>query len=322
MTLHFNSLTCSRRGGRVPSASVVYGDRRLTFAQFDERATRLAHHLQAQGVGAGDRVGLYLYNCNEYLEAALAAFKLRASPVNINFRYVEEELRYLFDDADLVALDLPPRVRAARRRRRADAARAADARVVEDGMAMSGAAPARRRPTRDAARVRIGARRAQSTRARLRRALRRRRVPALHGRHDGHAEGRDVAARGRLLRRAAGRQPGRARHHGAGAARRRTLRPRESRPTTLPVAPLMHGNGHWSCDDRPARRRQGRARAVAPARPARDLVARRARAGERAVDRRRRDGAAAGRRAGRRQARTTSRRCSRSRRPARCSPRT
>src|SRR5262245_25281037 len=82
----------------------------------DERATKLAHYLQSQGIGAGDHVGLYLYNCNEYLEGALAAFKLRASPVNINFRYVEEELRYLCDDADLKALifhrEFAPRVEA------------------------------------------------------------------------------------------------------------------------------------------------------------------------------------------------------------------
>ena len=43
--------------------AVVYGDRRLTFRQFDDRATQLAHYLQSQGIGPGDRVGLYLYNC-------------------------------------------------------------------------------------------------------------------------------------------------------------------------------------------------------------------------------------------------------------------
>ena len=94
----------------------MYGDRRLTFREIDDAGDGLAHYLQAQGIGAGDHVGLYLYNCNEYLEGALAAFKLRASPVNINFRYVEEELRYLCDDADLKALifhrEFAPRVAA------------------------------------------------------------------------------------------------------------------------------------------------------------------------------------------------------------------
>ena len=96
--------------------AIVYGDHRLTFRQFDDRATQLAHYLRSQGIGPADRVGLYLYNCNEYLEGAFAAFKLGASPVNINFRYVEEELRYLCDDADLKPMifhrEFAPRVAA------------------------------------------------------------------------------------------------------------------------------------------------------------------------------------------------------------------
>ena len=84
--------------------ALIYGDRRYTFAQLDERYNRLAHHFLASGIRPGDHIGLYLYSCPEYVEAALAAYKIRAAPVNINFRYVEEELRYLFDDADLAAL--------------------------------------------------------------------------------------------------------------------------------------------------------------------------------------------------------------------------
>ena len=78
--------------------------RACTYAELEERANRLAHHLAAQGVGPGDHVGLYLTNGPEYLEAMLAAFKLRAVPINVNYRYVADELRYLFDDADLVAV--------------------------------------------------------------------------------------------------------------------------------------------------------------------------------------------------------------------------
>lgn len=84
--------------------AIVCDGRALTYRELDERATRLAHHLAAQGVGRGDHVGLYLYNGNEYMEATFAAYKLRAVPINVNFRYVEGELRYLFDNADLVAL--------------------------------------------------------------------------------------------------------------------------------------------------------------------------------------------------------------------------
>ena len=84
--------------------ALVTQERRLTYAQLDERATRLAHHLRDQGVGAGDHVGLHLLNGTEYVEGMLAAFKLRAVPININYRYVERELEYLYDNADLVAL--------------------------------------------------------------------------------------------------------------------------------------------------------------------------------------------------------------------------
>ncbi|MEX0949701.1 MAG: acyl-CoA synthetase [Acidimicrobiia bacterium] len=96
--------------------AMVCGARRLTFADADERANRLAHVLSEHGVGAGNHVGLYLYNGTEYLEAMLAAFKLRAVPVNVNYRYVEGELRYLLDNAEAKAVvlhrELTPRLAA------------------------------------------------------------------------------------------------------------------------------------------------------------------------------------------------------------------
>jgi fatty-acyl-CoA synthase len=84
--------------------ALVCGARRLTYAQADERATRLAHHLADHGIAAGDHVALYLYNGTEYLEAMIAAFKLRAVPVNVNYRYGEDELRYLLADSDARAV--------------------------------------------------------------------------------------------------------------------------------------------------------------------------------------------------------------------------
>ncbi|MEL6180976.1 MAG: AMP-binding protein, partial [Myxococcota bacterium] len=84
--------------------ALVCGDRRLTFAQLDARANRLAHAFAAKGIGHGDHVGLHLYNSAEFIEAALALLKVRAVPININYRYVSHELAYLFDNADLVGL--------------------------------------------------------------------------------------------------------------------------------------------------------------------------------------------------------------------------
>src|SRR3954447_8134308 len=84
--------------------ALVCGDRRLTYREADARANRLAHALAARGVGPGDHVACYLYNGTEYLEAMLAAFKLRAVPINVNYRYVEDELRYLLADANARAV--------------------------------------------------------------------------------------------------------------------------------------------------------------------------------------------------------------------------
>jgi acyl-CoA synthetase (AMP-forming)/AMP-acid ligase II len=84
--------------------ALVCGERRLTFAEADGRMNRLAHTLRAKGIGRGDHVALYLYNGTEYLEAMVAAFKLGAVPVNVNYRYVEDELRYLLADSDAKAV--------------------------------------------------------------------------------------------------------------------------------------------------------------------------------------------------------------------------
>src|SRR5213082_334093 len=83
---------------------LVCGEQRLTYRELDSRANRLANYLAAAGIGVNDHVGVQLANCTEYVETMLACFKLRAVPVNINYRYVERELRYLYDDSDIVAL--------------------------------------------------------------------------------------------------------------------------------------------------------------------------------------------------------------------------
>ncbi len=88
----------------IPERVALAGHRRLTYATLEARANRLASALAARGVGPGDHVGLYLYNCAEFIEAVLAAFKLRAVPININYRYVEDELSFLLQNADCVAL--------------------------------------------------------------------------------------------------------------------------------------------------------------------------------------------------------------------------
>ena len=98
--------------------ALVCGDRQVTFAELEARANRLAHHLAAQGVGEKDHVAIYSYNRIEFVEAMLAAFKLRAVPINVNYRYVEDELVYLLENSDAVVLlheaQFSPLVEAAR----------------------------------------------------------------------------------------------------------------------------------------------------------------------------------------------------------------
>ena len=89
----------------VPDRVALIGNHeRLTYAALDQRCNRLAAALAANGVGRGDAVGLYLYNCPAYLEAFIAACKLGAVPFNVNYRYRAEELRYLFSNSDSVAI--------------------------------------------------------------------------------------------------------------------------------------------------------------------------------------------------------------------------
>ncbi|MFD5757376.1 acyl-CoA synthetase [Streptomyces mirabilis] len=79
-------------------------ERRLTYAQLDAAANRVAHHLIDSGIRPGEHLGLHLYNGVEYVQTVLGCLKARIVPVNVNYRYVEEELVYLYRDADLVAL--------------------------------------------------------------------------------------------------------------------------------------------------------------------------------------------------------------------------
>jgi fatty-acyl-CoA synthase len=102
---------------RADQECLVSGDRRFDWSQVTDRTRRLADVLRRQGLGCHqersslqnwesgqDHVALYLYNGNEYLEGMVGAYKARTAPFNVNYRYVDEELIYLFENADARAV--------------------------------------------------------------------------------------------------------------------------------------------------------------------------------------------------------------------------
>ena len=111
--------------------AIVFRDRRITFGQFNERTRRLANYLLSRGLGVRkprselqrwesgqDQLALYLFNGNEYLEGMIGGYKARVAPFNVNYRYVEEELVYLLNNARARAIiyhaNFAPRVAAVR----------------------------------------------------------------------------------------------------------------------------------------------------------------------------------------------------------------
>jgi len=104
MALNFADLFEHAADAFGERTAVISADRQVTYCELDERTNRLAHYLAGLGVGPGEHVGLYAHNSVEATETILACCKLRAVAININYRYTENELQYMFSDADLVAL--------------------------------------------------------------------------------------------------------------------------------------------------------------------------------------------------------------------------
>jgi fatty-acyl-CoA synthase len=104
MEMHFATVWEAIADAIPGRAALVHGEVRRTWREFDDRAARLARALQQRGVGPDSKVAQYLYNGNEYLESCFAALKLGAVPINASYRYLEGELIYLLDNADVEVL--------------------------------------------------------------------------------------------------------------------------------------------------------------------------------------------------------------------------
>jgi fatty-acyl-CoA synthase len=104
MEMHFASVWESIADAIPDETAVVHGTRRYSWSDYDDRSARIAAAFDAAGLGPDSKIGLFMYNCPEYLESQYASFKMRGVAVNVNYRYLDEELWYLLDNADAEAI--------------------------------------------------------------------------------------------------------------------------------------------------------------------------------------------------------------------------
>lgn len=102
--MHFATIWESFADTIADVPAIKHGEITRTWSQWDDRSARLAAAYTAAGLGPDSKIGLFMYNGNEYLEAQYAAFKIRGVPVNVNYRYLDDELWYLLDNSDAEAL--------------------------------------------------------------------------------------------------------------------------------------------------------------------------------------------------------------------------
>ena len=84
--------------------ALTYEGRNLTYAEFDREATQVGHLFGAAGVEAGEHVAIFLKNCVEHVTSMVGLLKIRAVPINVNYRYTDAELEYLFTNSDVVGI--------------------------------------------------------------------------------------------------------------------------------------------------------------------------------------------------------------------------
>ena len=104
MDMHF-ATAWEKIADTVPNRPAIICDGTTrSWREFDQRAAAIARVLTDHGLGPDSKVGIYLHNSNEYIEAQYGTFKIRGCPINVNYRYKADELIYLLDNADVEAL--------------------------------------------------------------------------------------------------------------------------------------------------------------------------------------------------------------------------
>jgi 3-oxocholest-4-en-26-oate---CoA ligase len=104
MEMHFATVWESIADAIPDHPAATHGEVTRTWSDYDERAARVAAALHAAGLGPDSKVALFMYNCNEFMESQFGVFKMRGVPINVNYRYLDDELWYLLDNSDSEAI--------------------------------------------------------------------------------------------------------------------------------------------------------------------------------------------------------------------------
>jgi 3-oxocholest-4-en-26-oate---CoA ligase len=104
MEMHFATVWESIADAIPDRPAITHAEVTRTWAEYDDRSARVAQALTAAGLRPDSKIGLYMYNCNEYMESHYGVFKMRGVAINVNYRYLDEELWYLLDNSDAEAI--------------------------------------------------------------------------------------------------------------------------------------------------------------------------------------------------------------------------
>ena len=104
MEMHFATVWESIADAIPELPAVTHGPVTRSWSEYDDRSARVAGALSAAGLGPDAKVSLFMYNCNEFMESQFGVFKMRGVPINVNYRYLDDELWYLLDNSDSEAI--------------------------------------------------------------------------------------------------------------------------------------------------------------------------------------------------------------------------
>lgn len=104
MEMHFATIWESIADAIPDEPAITHGATTRSWAEYEDRASRIAAALTAAGLEPGSKTALFMYNSNEFMESQFGSFKTRGVPINVNYRYLDEELWYLLDNSDSEAI--------------------------------------------------------------------------------------------------------------------------------------------------------------------------------------------------------------------------